>query len=117
MLETLLNVAIRILEVLGAVVIVSAAAVSLIDLGRAALGRAMREAVEWVRLEFAQRLVLALEFLIAADILSTLHTPTLEGIALLAATIGLRTVLSLSIAWEIRLATPPAGQKLRDLAE
>ncbi|MFU8816659.1 MAG: DUF1622 domain-containing protein [Pseudomonadales bacterium] len=114
MLETLLHIAIRILEVIGALVIVAAAGVALIDLGRAALGRGRRQVVEWVRLEFAKRLVLALEFLIAADILATLHTPTLEGIALLAATIGLRTILSLSIAWEIRLATPPAVQSRGD---
>lgn len=111
MAETVLHIAVLILEIVGAVVIVSAAAVSVFDLGRAALGRSLREAVEWIRLEFAQRLVLALEFLIAADILATLRAPTLEGLAMLAAIIAVRTVLSLSIAFEIRLAGPPAPPK------
>jgi uncharacterized membrane protein len=111
MAEILLRIAVLSLEIVGAVVIVSAAVVSVFDIGRAALGRSLREAVEWIRLAFAQRLVLALEFLIAADILSTLHTPTLEGLAMLAAIIAVRTVLSLSIAFEIRLAATPAPTK------
>jgi uncharacterized membrane protein len=55
-----------------------------------------------VRLRLAERLVLSLEFLIAADILKTVVTPTLEGMAVLGAVIVIRTVLSLSIAYELR---------------
>lgn len=66
------------------------------------------DGIDAVRLEFGRRLVFALEFLIAADILTTLHTPTLESISLLGAIIIIRTVLSLSIAYELRQASVAA---------
>lgn len=104
MLLTLLHIAIGALEVIGALIIVVATGAALFGLGRAMLARAGQEGTEQVRLAFAQRLVLALEFLIAADILATLHAPTLEGIGLLGAIIAIRTILVHSIAYEVRHA-------------
>jgi uncharacterized membrane protein len=104
MILTALHIAIWVLEGIGVLIIVAATAVSLVQLGKAVLDGAINEGVERVRLEFAQRLVLALEFLIAADILATVHTPTLEGVGLLGAIITIRTVLSLSITYELRVA-------------
>lgn len=101
-METLLHVAIFVLEVIGGAIILTAASVSLFDLVSTWIRMGPRENIELIRLRLSQRLVLALEFLIAADILATLHTPKLEGIALLAAVIVLRTVLSLSISYELR---------------
>ena len=101
-METLLHVAILALETVGGAIILISAAMSLFDLANTCIKKGPRENIEFLRLRFSQRLVLALEFLIAADILATLHTPTLEGIALLAAVIVLRTVLSLSISYELR---------------
>jgi len=92
----------RAIELIGACVIVIAAALALADLVHAGLKRRLRENIEPTRLELGQRLVLALEFLIAADILATLHAPTLDGVALLGAIIVVRTVLSLSISYELR---------------
>jgi len=102
MIITLLHFAIGILEVIGAVIIIGAAGLSVFELASAALRHRNLNGVESVRLRFAQRLVLALEFLIAADILTTLHTPTLEGLTLLGIIIAVRTVLSLSTAYELR---------------
>lgn len=98
----LLHLAMSVLESIGALIIVGSSGLSLFDLIRTWVGKGFHEDIESVRLEYGQRLVLALEFLIAADILATIHTPTLEGIALLAAVIVVRTVLSLSIAYELR---------------
>lgn len=99
-----LHILIGIIEIIGALIIASAATLALFDLFSTALKHRNLEGIEPVRLKFAQRLVLALEFLIAADILATLHTPTLEGLTLLGAIIVVRTVLSLSIAYELRHA-------------
>lgn len=107
MVETALHIAIRSLEAIGAIIIVGAAGMALFDLARAGVRQMFRDGIEPVRLQFAQRLVLALEFLIAADILATLHAPTLEGAALLGAIIAVRTVLSLSIAYELRHSFAP----------
>ena len=48
-----------------------------------------------------QHLVLALEFMIAADILKTVLAPTLEDLGFLGGIILIRTVLSVSIAYEL----------------
>ncbi|MDZ7667890.1 MAG: DUF1622 domain-containing protein [Gammaproteobacteria bacterium] len=85
-------------------IIAVATGIALFDLGRTAFGREGEDGAELVRLAFAQRLVLALEFLIAADILATLHTPSLEGVGLLGAIIAIRTILVHSIAYEVRHA-------------
>jgi uncharacterized membrane protein len=103
-MEMLLHLAMLILEGIGGLIIACAAALSSFDLVRTWFNKGLREDIEPLRLQFGQRLVLALEFLIAADILATLHTPTLEGITLLGLVIVVRTVLSLSIAYELRHA-------------
>lgn len=101
-MEKLLHLPILILEGTGGLIIVCAAGLSVFDLLRTWFNKGLRESIEPLRLQLGQRLVLALEFLIAADILATLHTPTPEGIALLASVIAVRTILSLSIAYELR---------------
>lgn len=110
-MEVPLHFAMTIMEGIGGLIIVLAAGLSLFDLIRTWILNGPREDIEPLRLQFSQRLVLALEFLIAADILATLHTPTLEGIALLASVIVVRTVLSLSIAYELRQALCPKDKK------
>jgi hypothetical protein len=47
-------------------------------------------------------LLLGLEFLIAADIVHTVLTPTLADLAVLGAIVAIRTVISFSINWELR---------------
>ncbi|MEQ8289044.1 MAG: DUF1622 domain-containing protein [Gammaproteobacteria bacterium] len=101
-MEILLNIMILILEGVGGLFIVGAASLSLYDLIHTWLNKGLNNDVEPLRLQFCQRLVFALEFLIAADILATIHTPTIEHIALLASVILVRTVLSLSISYELR---------------
>ena len=56
---------------------------------------------ESVRHQFASYLLLALEYLIAADIIATVIHPTLEEIAILASTVGIRTVISYFLEKEI----------------
>jgi uncharacterized membrane protein len=56
---------------------------------------------ETVRHQFASYLLLALEFLIAADIIATVIHPTFEEIATLASIVVIRTVISYFLEKEI----------------
>jgi uncharacterized membrane protein len=56
---------------------------------------------ESVRHQFASYLLLALEFLIAADIIATVIHPTFEEIAILASIVVIRTVISYFLEKEI----------------
>lgn len=108
-MELALHIATEILQSIGAIIITGSSVAAVIDLTYAACKRQFNNRLEPVRLQLAQRLVLALEFLIGADILSSLHTPTLKDVALLVAIIGMRTVLSLSISYELRHPYSPPG--------
>ena len=107
-MEQALNIAIVAIEAVGALMIVGAVLLSIGELALSVIRRNLTADTMAARLRLAQRLVLAIEFLIAADILKTIRTPTLEGMALLGAIIAVRTVLSLSIAYELRKATSNA---------
>lgn len=56
---------------------------------------------ELVRHKFATYLLLALEFLIAADIIATVINPTFEEIAILAGIVVIRTMISYFLEKEI----------------
>ena len=56
---------------------------------------------ESVRHQFASYLLLALEFLIAADIIATVIHPTFEEIAILASIVAIRTVISYFLEKEV----------------
>lgn len=118
MMETALEWAILGIELVVAVLIILCVVLGLVEIGRSVLrsggganapgaepglGEARSgKGIATARLNLAQRFVLALEFLIAADILKTILTPTLQDMALLGSIIAIRTVLSLSIAYELR---------------
>lgn len=108
MFETAINATARVIEAIAAVMIAASVAGGVFDLAAAAARRALVQRTTEARLRLAERLVVSIEFLIAADILKTVVTPTLEGIGLLAGIIVIRTVLSLSIAYELRRASTPA---------
>jgi uncharacterized membrane protein len=55
-----------------------------------------------VRRELTNKLVFGLEFFIAADVLTTLVTPTTQDILLLGATVAIRVVLGYFLSKEVR---------------
>ena len=57
---------------------------------------------EALRRQLAYYLLLSLEFLIAADIIDTIVEPSLEELAMLGAILAIRTVISLSLNWELK---------------
>ena len=95
-MELALNAAIVFIEGVGAVILVGAVLLSLGELGAAAFRGMLAADVTPARRRLAQRLVLAIEFPIAADVLKTIRTPTLEGMGLLGSIIAVRTVLSMN---------------------
>lgn len=74
--------------------------------------RRVRDGVREVQLSFARYLLLALEFLLAADILATLRAPTWQDILRLGAVALIRTGLDFYLARELREddARPPAAR-------
>lgn len=58
---------------------------------------------EGLRREFGSYLLLALEFLIAADVVSSISKPTLMEMALLGSMVAIRTVISFFLNRELEL--------------
>ena len=110
MIEVTIDVAVRAIEAVAALMVVAALGAGVLDLGRS-FARRTADGIEAARLSLAQRLVLSLEFLIAADVLKTIVTPALEGMALLGGVVLIRTTLSLSIAYELRKAGAPSPRR------
>ena len=121
MLELLITNVVGIIEAVAAVMIIISVAIGAIDMGVALARRVIATRITETRLALAERLVLSLEFLIAADILKTVIAPTLDQLAVLGGVIVIRTVLSLSIAYELRRAgagrggNPPLSAAARPL--
>lgn len=63
--------------------------------------RSIYQERESVRHQFASYLLLAMEFLIAADIIATVIHPTFQEIAILASIVAIRTVISYFLEKEI----------------
>ncbi len=55
-----------------------------------------------IRLEYSKKIVLALEFFIANDLVRTILEPALNQVTLLAIIVGIRTVVGLSLNRELK---------------
>lgn len=64
-------------------------------------GQGDRIHFERIRMEFGQRIVLAIEFLIAADLIESILNPTLEELMRLGVIVLIRTVLSYFLTQEV----------------
>jgi len=65
-------------------------------------GQQPRSERKALRHQLAYYLLLSLEFLIAADIIKTIVQPGLEELAILGSILAIRTVISLSLTWELK---------------
>lgn len=97
-------------EIAGAAVIVGTSVVVVAQLLR---GTYRRRAADWRELRslLGRGLVLGLEFLIGADILRTIVAPTVEDLIILAAIVVIRTILALSVGYELRQLSTEAEQE------
>ena len=93
----------RVLELTGvAIIAAGGAATLLLFLYRSARDGGLLNAAREFRSNFGRAILLGLEFLIAADIINTVAVrPTLEGVAVLAGIVLIRTFLSFSLELEI----------------
>jgi uncharacterized membrane protein len=100
--ETAHNVS-RVLELSGvAIIAAGGAATLLLFLYRSGRGEGLLKSAKEFRSNFGRAILLGLEFLIAADIINTVAVrPTLEGVAVLAGIVAIRTFLSFSLELEI----------------
>ncbi len=64
-------------------------------------GKADRVGFEGIRVDFGQRIVLAIEFLIAADLAMTVLNPSLDELLNLGVIVVIRTVLSYFLTKEV----------------
>ena len=90
---------------LGVAIIVWGVVLTVFSLLKLEFSRLIHESIfrerESLRHQFASYLLLALEFLIAADIIATVIHPTFEEIAILASIVVIRTVISYFLEKEI----------------
>lgn len=89
-------------EAIGAVVVAVALVGAMAHYARDLIGRVEPFPRERIRLGVGRSLALALEFLLAADILRTAVEPTWDEIARLAAIAAIRTTLNFFLDREIR---------------
>ncbi|MBR1368216.1 hypothetical protein RJ53_01380 [Methanocalculus chunghsingensis] len=89
-----ISIFILIFELMGAIMIVYGGV-------RAAIGVVLIEVIHrtniyynTVRIDFTNKLIFGLEFIIAADVLATILAPSIEDVLLLGAIVAIRTVLS-----------------------
>jgi Predicted membrane protein len=99
-LETLIGITEIVLGTFGALFIVYGAAIAMIEL----LAREMRiRAITYhdIRWVFTTRILIGLEFFVAADVLKTILEPTLQDLAILGALVTIRTVVSYFLGKEV----------------
>lgn len=89
-------------EILGAVVIGVALVQFIIGYGRKLFSRRSYLNNSWLRVQFGSSLTIALELLLAADILRTAVAPTWDDIGKLAAIAAIRTALNYFLEKELK---------------
>ena len=93
---------VTVVEVLGVIAMSAGFVIALVLSARALFrGRGGRAAFQTLRTSIGGSILLGLEIFVAADIIRTISTPSLEDAAVLGMIVLIRTVLSMSIQIEI----------------
>ena len=111
------DVLVRIVEVIGAVVIFAGAILGFARFLRVAVRTRNAEAFVPVRLDVGRYLALGLEFQLAGDILRTAIAPTFREIGELAAVAAIRTALNFFLGREIRQERDELARDRRTASE
>ena len=103
--QHVLQVGITAISIVGAIVVLwgiveSVAAFRIMKVARA--GKDTIQESEAIRQRLGAHLLLGLEIFIAADIISSVASPTWERVGILASIVGVRTVLSYFLRMEIK---------------
>jgi uncharacterized membrane protein len=105
----------EVFDVVGAGVLVVGAVWSLVMAVRVWRTEGGGRAYQTARTSFGSALLLGLEILVAADLVRTIVTPTLEEVTVLAIIVAIRTFLSFSLQVEVdgrlpwQRGAPPTG--------
>lgn len=102
LLSEAVDLLVRLVESVGAIVIFTGAAIAFIRFLVVAITTRRAEGVVEVRLGLGRFLALGLEFQLAGDILSTAIAPTFREIGQLAAVAAIRTALNYFLSREIK---------------
>jgi uncharacterized membrane protein len=100
-----------IVEIVAVVVIVLALLQFLYSFTRSRLQPKLQEKNAWLRVQFGSSLTVALELLLAADILATAVAPTWDDIGKLAAIAAIRTALNYFLERELKEMEQRMGQR------
>jgi len=99
-LETFIGIIGMVLGIFGALFIVYGAMIAIIEL----LAREMRiRAISYrdIRWVFTTRILIGLEFFVAADVIKTILEPTLQDLAILGSLVTIRTVVGYFLGKEV----------------
>ena len=92
----------EILAIAGALLIFFAGCTAFIKFILRELRRTSEHSYRRIRDKFTHRMILGLDFLIAADIILSILRPNLEEVIVLAVVVAIRTVLTLSLIKEAK---------------
>lgn len=105
------NMVSSVVEMIAVVVIVLALLQFVYAFARTRFGPRVQEKNAWLRVQFGSSLTVALELLLAADILATAVAPTWDDIGKLAAIAAIRTALNYFLERELREMEQRMGQR------
>lgn len=94
MLKTVFITLTTILDIIGVIIIVGGAGHALLQYLLGILDKGPALGIDQMRLELGRSIVLAVEFLLAADIIKTIITPNYYEIGMLGALVIIRTILT-----------------------
>lgn len=103
MLEQAVGYATLFLDSAGAAIVVYGSACALVGTVRIELGKKKFQAYENEKRKYVQKLILALDFFVAADLLKLVAQPTMDEIVLIAIVVAIRTLLNYFLSKEIHL--------------
>jgi uncharacterized membrane protein len=99
-LETFIGITETVLGTFGALFIVYGAVIAMIEL-LARETRLRKQSYHDIRWVFTTRILIGLEFFVAADVLKTILEPTLQDLAILGSLVTIRTVVSYFLGKEV----------------
>lgn len=100
-LESLIEIVETVLGTFGALFIVYGAVIAIVEL-LARETRIKRRSYRDIRWTFTTRILIGLEFFVAADVLKTILEPTFQDLIMLGSLVTIRTVVSYFLGKEVR---------------
>lgn len=104
LIVTIINIFVPVLESVGVTLIIWGSLIAIFRLIRIELKNNFNDKLipwERVRVNFGQKMVLGLEFFLAADIISTIAAPSNEALIQLGSIVIIRTILSYFLVQEV----------------